>query len=365
MNTYVLQLLTEVKNKDKNSFGKGFNVFNILENIFLKTDINSLQPSDKIWIELYRFKYDIDDLATEYINDLITSIIKTGTFKTYKGAVETYIYSYMLLCNKNINRFDDLEVLTERFLEQIENIDPVLWDDALGLVLGLTINFQRKFETRINELIKMGNQIFKLNFYFGKRIREMWDNVDMDTPSYKEAADISNLVFLSKEFSAGRKIPALCFLENIEYKENLTKKVMAEIMKPDFYTNLFGFVVSEYPPDSSYYNYRSPLLFKLLVTFRLLGWDKLVMVPPDLIEQAGKLRKINGKPIVMSQRYHIFEQLGYSIITILVTSFAFYAVWTKGIYFSLLYILPLLIPFVGNIIPNFLKNLRNKGEVDD
>ena len=361
----MLRLLTKARNKDKNSFGESFNVFNILENVFLKTDINSLQPSDKVWIELYRFKYNIDDVDTQYINDLITRTIKVGTFKTYKGAIEAYIYSYILLYNTNINRFDDLEVLTERFLKQIENIDPVLWDDALGLALGLTINFQKKFETRINELIKMSNQIFKLNFYFGKRIRDEWDKLGKNTQLYKEAVDISNQVFLLKEFSAGRKIPALCFLDSIEYKEKLTKEVMAEIMKPDFYANLFGFVVSEELLDPSYYNYRSPLLFKLLVTFRLLEWNDLKMVPPELIEQANRLRKIDGNPIVMSQKYHICEILGYTTLTILSSYFFFYVVLVEGLYFSPLYVVPIIIALAIDFFHKKRKELRSRGEIDD
>ena len=284
-----MKLLTRAKNKDITVSGEGFDVFSVLENIFLKVDLNSLLPSDRVLIELYKFKYY--DYDTTNVNHIISSIIETGTFKTSKGAVEAYVYAYMLLRNNNLNKFTDLEILTGKFIDQLEEIDPDLWDDDLGFSLGLTINFQGNFAKRINSLVKNGNQIFKLNFYFGKKTREMWDKVSIDTTSYNEAINISNQVFYSHEFSIARKIPALCFLNNIGNKGQLTREILGEITNTNFYSHLFGFTVSEDISDPSYYNFRISLLFKLLVTFRLIGWDKLVMVHFEKRHQSSEYAK--------------------------------------------------------------------------
>lgn len=360
----MLKLLTQVKDKDKIVLGKGFDVFSILENIFLKVDPNSLLPSDRVLIGLYKFKYYNYDPAN--VSNIISSIAETGTFKTSKGAVEAYIYAYILLLSNNLNKFTDLEVPTGKFLDQLEEIDPDLWDDDLGFSLGLTINFQGNFTERINSLIKNGNQIFKLNFYFGKKIREMWDKVSIDATSYKEAITISNQVFYSNEFSKVRKIPVLCFLNNIENKGQLTKEILGEITNTNFYSNLFGFIVSEDISDPSYYNFRSSLLFKLLVTFRLLGWDKLIMVPPNLVVQANKLQNLGKRASVMSSRFHIMELVIYSIISVFIGSFAtYYILKVGGLKGFAIYSIPIALPIILPYINKKIKEKRNNGREDD
>ena len=357
----MLKLLTQAKDKDVTVLGEGFDVFSIVENIFLKVDLNSLLPSDRVLIELYKFKYFNYDLT--HVSGRISSIKETGTFKTSKGAVEAYIYAYMLLRNNNLNKFSDLEGPTGKFLDQLEEIDPDLWDDDLGFSLGLTINFQGNFAKRIDSLIKNGNQIFKLNFYFGKKTREMWDKVSIDTTSYNEAITISNQVFYSHEFSVVRKIPALCFLDNIENKGQLTKEILGEITNTNFYSHLFGFIVSEDNSDPSYYNFRSSLLFKLLVTFRLLGWDKLVMVPPNLLAQASKLQKLDKKAIIMSSESHIIEIMIYSIMSGLFASSIIYYILTKSINAVYGGIVPLIVTILYTYIIS--KNGKTKDDVKE
>lgn len=357
----MLKLLTQAKDKDVTVLGEGFDVFSILENIFLKVDLNSLLPSDRVLIELYKFKYFNYDLT--HVSGIISSIAETGTFKTSKGAVEAYIYAYMLLRKNNLDKFTDLEVSTGKFLDQLEEIDPDLWDDDLGFSLGLTINFQGDFSERINSLIKNGNQIFKLNFYFGKKTREMWDKVSMDPTSYDEAIAISNQVFYSHEFSIARKIPALCFLNNIENKGQLTKKILGEITNTNFYSHLFGFIVSEDISDPSYYNFRSSLLFKLLVTFRLLGWNKLVMVPPSLVSQADKLQKLGKRAIILSSESHIKEIMIYSIMSGLFASLVIYYILTKSINAVYGVSVPLILTILYTYIMS--KNGKTKDDVKE
>ena len=358
----MLKLLTQAKDKDITVLGEGFDVFSVLENIFLKVDLNSLLPSDRVLIELYKFKYYNYDPTNA--SHMISSITETGTYKTFKGAVEAYVYAYMLLRNNNLNKFTDLEVPTGKFIDQLEEIDPDLWDDDLGFSLGLIINFQGNFAKRINSLIKNGNQIFKLNFYFGKKTREMWDKVSIDTTSYNEAITISNQVFYSHEFSVARKIPALCFLNNIENKGQLTKEILGDITNTNFYSHLFGFIVSEdILLDPSYYNFRSSLLFKLLVTFRLLGWDKLVMVPPNLLAQVNKLQKLDKRAIIMSSRSHIIEIIIYSIMSGLLASSVIYYILTKSINAVYEGIVPLIVTILYTYIMS--KNWKTKDDVKE
>ena len=328
----MLKLLTETKSNKPDGSIKGFNVFHILENVFLSVSPDSLLPSDKVLVELYRFKYN--HYVPKGEDNLINAIVEGRSFNTWRETVEAYIYSYILLHRNNRNKFQTLTECSKEFLDKLEIIDSDIWDDDLGFALGLTVNLQDNFKDRITDtIIAKANPIFKLNFYFGMKVREYWDKTDRnEIDSYDEAGKISTLVAQSREFSAVRRVPALCFLKNEGVRDQLSKEILMEITNTNFYSRIFGFTLSEEISSPSDYNFKPGSLFRILLAFRLLGWDNLTMVPPDLLIQANRLKEKNGSAIVETKQDYIKRNVINIVIAAILGGSSVYLFLTRGFY---------------------------------
>ncbi len=329
----MLKLLSETKNNRPYDSIEGFNIFHILEDVFLRVNLDSLLPSDRVLVELYRYKYN--HYAPKDEVNLIESIIENGNFNTWREAVEAYIYSYILLQRNNCNKFEVLKECTKEFLNQLEIIDSDLWDDDLGFALGLTVKFQDNFMDKItNSLIKRANPIFKLNYYFGMKVRENWGKPNRnEIDTYEDAIKISSEVAPSREYSAVRRSPALCFLkDDSSVKDQLSKEVLGEIINTKFYSRIFGLTLSEDTVSSSDYNFRPASLFRILLVFRILGWDNLTMVPPDLLNQAKLLKEKKSSVIVETKQEYIRDKLINIVLATFIGASSVYLFLTRGVY---------------------------------
>jgi hypothetical protein len=345
----MLKLLSETKNNRPYDSIEGFNIFHILEDVFLRVNLDSLLPSDRVLVELYRYKYN--HYAPKDEVNLIESIIENGNFNTWREAVEAYIYSYILLQRNNCNKFEVLKECTKEFLNQLEIIDSDLWDDDLGFALGLTVKFQDNFMDKItNSLIKRANPIFKLNYYFGMKVRENWGKPNRnEIDTYEDAIKISSEVAPSREYSAVRRAPALCFLrDESSVKNQLSKEVLGELINTKFYSRTFGLSLSEDTLSSSDYNFKPASLFRILLVFRILGWDNLIMVSPDLLIQAKLLKEKNGSAIAVTKQQYIRDNIIVAVFSAIIGGLSVWLYLRFGFY-GLSSILLFLLPYFLNM----------------
>jgi hypothetical protein len=164
----------------------------------------------------------------------------------------------------------------------------------LGFVLGLltTSNSDDIYSTVIenanHDLIN--EQIFILNYYIGLKI----NHIEFDDSDAKRKG---TMLINSTMVSALEKIPAFIFVEKPETYFN---DIVKAFTNPDFYYNLFNIHLDWNNSDFS--SFQPISIVNFLMVSRMLGWDKLELVEPNLLENAKKL-KDKKEAIVLEKEY--------------------------------------------------------------
>ena len=152
----------------------------------------------------------------------------------------------------------------------------------LGLVLGILTNSNKDeiYNTVIGntKYESIDEEIFILNYYLGLKINQ----IEFD---YNDAQRKGTMLINSNMVSALEKIPALIFVEKPEL---YFSEVIKAFTNPDFYYNLFNIHLDW---NNSDFSLLQPIsIINFLMVSNMLGWDKLELVEPKLLENAKKLK---------------------------------------------------------------------------
>ena len=224
-------------------------------------------------------------------------------------AAEYAIYSFI------ISKYDnESEILDEarnffsksRYYLNVYGHSGRILPKQLGFVLGLltTSNSDYIYNTVIENANhdSINEQIFILNYYIGLKINQ----TEFDDGDAKRRG---TMLINSTMISALEKIPAFVFVEK---PESYFNDIIKAFTNPDFYYNLFNIHLDW---NSSDFSTLQPIsIVNFLIVSRMLGWDKLELVKPSLLENAKKL-KDKKEAIVLEKEYVKRKTINLGVIS--------------------------------------------------
>ncbi|MFG1391173.1 hypothetical protein [Acidiplasma aeolicum] len=277
-------------------FSGPFTVFDQIISSYKDYDLIGLNQA-YVYFYLYSFKQQGSTIIRsieekyQYVKDTI------NVNQSLDVAAEYAIYSFII--SRYNNKFEILDEARNFFGKNgyylnVCGHSGIILPKQLGFVLGLlTISNN---DDIYNNVIKNANhesideEIFILNYYLALKINQI--EFDEDDAKRKAAMLIS-----STRVSALEKIPALIFVEKPEEYFN---EVVKAFTNPSFYYNLFNIHIDW---NSSDFSSLQPIsIVNFLMVSRMLGWDKLELVKPNLLENAKKL-KDKKEAIVLEKGY--------------------------------------------------------------
>ena len=212
-------------------------------------------------------------------------------------AAEYAIYSFII--SEYNNEFEILDKARSyfsknRYYLNVYGHSGRILPKHLGFVLGLltTSTSDDIYNTVIGNVNHdlINEQIFILNYYIGLKINQ----IKFD---YNDAQRRGTMLINSNMVSALEKIPALIFVEKPELYFN---EVIKAFTNPDFYYNLFNIHLEWNSSDFS--SFQPISIVNFLMVSNMLGWDKLELVEPKLLENAKKL-KDKKDPVILEKEY--------------------------------------------------------------
>ena len=342
----------------------------------------------------YKFERKRNSEVKELVEGKILHLLRELEEKTdYRGSVESAmeysILSYIAYrYNPSNKEYLDKSIKAMKennYFFGISDGVHVYYPDYVGMVLGLLSNIlknDKEYKVFYDEITeKLGKlkcysdneNIFLINYCFGLVIDNfisnngtVSNNDELKDKAKSDCEDIQNRathVLSNGGIDTKLKIPALIFAEN---PENYYNEILKDLVQPQFYHFMYvGRYNFEEPPEL---NVSLKYIVQFLFTWKLLSWDKLVQVPPELMRIAKDLKRYKNPKVLEKKDYYIL--LGSLIVAMsVILLFLYYIsllpqinIWYKAVALVVISIITTVIAIVITIIIN--RNNNNTGRLE-
>ncbi|MGC8622187.1 MAG: hypothetical protein ACP5U0_09760 [Caldisphaera sp.] len=293
----------------------------------------------------YKFERKRNSEVKELVEGKILHLLRELEEKTdYRGSVESAmkysILSYIAYrYNPSNKEYLDKSIKAMKennYFFGISDGVHVYYPDYVGMVLGLLSNilknneeykvFYDEITEKLGKLKYNSNDninIFLINYCFGLVIDNFISNNgavsynnELKDKAKSDCEDIQNratLVLSNNGIDTKLKIPALIFAES---PENYYNEILKDLVQPQFYHFMYvGRYNFEELPEL---NVSLKYIVQFLFTWKLLSWDKLEQVPPELIRIAKDLKRYKNPKVLEKTGYYILLGSFISAMSVIV-----------------------------------------------
>lgn len=277
-------------------FSGPFEVFDYIVSNYKESDLTVASDRAYVYFYLYRFKQVGTSIIRLVENryDFTKKYLKEN--QSVDLAVEYGTCAYILSSYHNKPNYLDE---ARKFFGRMDYYflmgrSGLILPKSLGFVLGLlTVSNADEIYERVTGAIRhetVEEDAFLLNYYMALKIK----NVKFDS---QDVMGRASRLLSRNMVSPIEKVPALLFVDK---PENYFREVVGAFENPSFYYNLFNIHLDYQSSDFSSFQPTSVVNF--LIVSKMLGWDKLALVPPSLLDNAEKM-KDKRDPVVLEKEY--------------------------------------------------------------